>query len=263
MYTNIVFEKNEGIARITLNRPDVLNALNLRSYQEISDAISQVEYDAETRVVIIGSTGRAFCAGADLGDIGALVGTPGGREELRRLVITGNNTYNAIEQCSRPVIVAIQGMALAGGLELVASCDIAIADRDARLGDQHSNFGAIPGGGDSQRLPRLIGIRKAMELLLTGDWISGSEAERLGLVNRAVPAAELESTVMELAKKLAKRNPGALRTIKNLVHQGMQSPLWVGLELEKANLLYQFTTADTQEGIKALKEKREAHFKGI
>ena len=169
---------------------------------------------------------------------------------------------NTIENLSKPVIAAINGLALAGGLEIVECCDIAIASEEARLGDQHANYGLVPGGGSTQRLPRLIGIRKAKELLLTGDWISAKEAEAIGLVNKAVPANKLEEVVNELATKLAERSPMASKAIKFLVNRGMQTDLATALELEKGAVAHHSTSEDVAEGMRAFMEKRKPVFKG-
>ena len=163
---------------------------------------------------------------------------------------------------SKPVIAAVNGIALAGGLEVVEACDIAIASEDARLGDQHANYGLLPGGGGSQRLPRLIGRRKAMELLLTGDWISAKEAEAIGLVNKAVPADKLEETVNEFAQKLAERSPLTSKTLKKLVNEGMQMDLDAALDLEINTVAPLFGSEDVIEGFSAFNEKRKPVFKG-
>jgi enoyl-CoA hydratase/carnithine racemase len=160
------------------------------------------------------------------------------------------------------VIAAINGFALAGGLELVEACDIAIASQEARLGDQHANFGLMPGGGGTQRLPRLVGVRKAKELLFSGDWVSPQEAERIGLVNRVVPAEKLEEAVDEMAKKLAEKSPLATKAMKAAVNRGMQTDLATALELEIGTILHHFTSEDVIEGINAFEEKRKPVFKG-
>ena len=211
------------------------------------------------RVVVITGSGRAFCAGADLKYIKELLGNPQKMAEFGQLF---HETYGMIENLSKPVIAAINGLALAGGIELLEACDIVIASEEVRIGDQHANFGLVPGGGGTQRLPRLIGIRKAKELLLTGDWVSGKEAEAIGLVNKAVPADKLEEAVNEMATKLAERSPMASKTIKFLVNRGMQTDLATGLELEKGALASHSATEDMAEGVAAFLEKRKPVFKG-
>ena len=187
-YNNIIFEKKDGVARITLNRPDVLNALDAKTLEELGAAAEDIDNDISVRVVVITATGRAFCTGADLTGVANIPeGKP--RDYFLRL---WNKTFSAIENISVPTIAVVQGMAYAGGLELVMVCDLAIAAEDAKLSDQHANRGLVPAGGATQRLPRLIGIRKAKELLFTGDRISPAEAERLGLINKVAPADKLE-----------------------------------------------------------------------
>jgi enoyl-CoA hydratase/carnithine racemase len=255
-FGNIIFEKKEGVAKITLNRPDVLNALNVQTLQEIGAAVENIENDSSVRAVVITANGRAFCTGADL--------TGGGASDwsLVNFLRLWNKVFNAIENLSMPVIAAINGMALAGGLELVMVCDLAIAADNAKLSDQHANYGLVPGGGASQRLPRLIGIRKAKELLYTGDRITPAEAERLGLVNKVVPADKLEEATNELAVKLAAKSPMALKTVKRLVNRGMDSSLNAGLEMEILGATAHGSTEDMVEGLKAFIERRPPVFPG-
>jgi enoyl-CoA hydratase/carnithine racemase len=255
-FGNIIFEKKEGVAKITLNRPDVLNALNAQTLQEIWAAVENIENDSSVRVVVITAKGRAFCTGADL--------TGGGASDwsLANFLRLWNKVFNAIENLSMPVIAAINGMALAGGLELVMVCDLAIAGDNAKLSDQHANYGLVPGGGASQRLPRLIGIRKAKELLYTGDRITPAEAERLGLVNKVVPADKLEEATNELAVKLAAKSPMALKSVKRLVNRGMDSSLDAGLEMEILGATAHGSTEDMAEGLKAFIERRPPVFPG-
>jgi enoyl-CoA hydratase/carnithine racemase len=255
-FGNIIFEKKEGVAKITLNRPDVLNALNAQTLQEIGASVENIENDSSVRVVVITAKGRAFCTGADL--------TGGGASDwsLVNFLRLWNKVFNAIENLSMPVIAAINGMALAGGLELVMVCDLAIAADSAKLSDQHANYGLVPGGGASQRLPRLIGVRKAKELLYTGDRITPAEAERLGLVNKVVPADKLEEATNELAAKLAAKSPMALKTVKRLVSRGMDSSLDAGLEMEILGATAHGSTEDMAEGLKAFIERRPPVFPG-
>jgi enoyl-CoA hydratase len=167
-----------------------------------------------------------------------------------------------IQKLKKPVIAAINGHALAGGLEFAMACDLAVCAANAKLGDQHANVGLIPGSGGSQRLPRLIGLRKAMELLLTGDMISAEEAERLGLVNKVVPAEELLAASMELARKITKKSPLVSEALKRLVYQGMQVDLATALELERGALVRHHGAQDMKEGIQSFLEKRKPIFTG-
>ena len=249
-FTNIILEKKDGVAKITLNRPKQLNALDGPTMEEIEAAIDDIEKDDSVKVVVITGSGRAFSAGADLSYVEARLDQP---EELAKYLQQFRKTCDKIESLGKPVIAAINGFALAGGLELANACDLAIASEEARIGDQHAMFGLIPGGGNSQRLPRLIGIRKAKELMLSGNWITPQEAERLGLVNKVVPADKLEEAVEEMAQALAERSPAASAAIKALVNRGMQTDLATALDLEMGAILHHFNNKETLDGIKAFK----------
>ena len=257
-FSNIIYEKKEGLAKITLNRPDVLNALDPKTLEEIGEALEDIENDISVRVVVITANGRAFCTGADLTGV-ASIPPDKPRDYFLRL---WNKVFSAIENVSVPVIAAVNGMAYAGGLELVMVCDLAIASEEAKLSDQHANRGLIPGGGASQRLPRLIGIRKAKELLYTGDRISPAEAERLGLINKVVPADKLEEATNEMVTKLLAKSPMALKAVKKLVNRGMESSLDAGLEMEMLAMTGHGTTEDFEEGVKSFLEGRPPVFPG-
>ncbi len=257
-FSNIIYEKKEGLAKITLNRPDVLNALGPKTLEEIGEALEDIENDISVRVVVITANGRAFCTGADLTGV-ASIPPDKPRDYFLRL---WNKVFSAIENVSVPVIAAVNGMAYAGGLELVMVCDLAIASEEAKLSDQHANRGLIPGGGASQRLPRLIGIRKAKELLYTGDRISPAEAERLGLINKVVPADKLEEATNEMVTKLLAKSPMALKAVKKLVNRGMESSLDAGLEMEMLAMTGHGTTEDFEEGVKSFLEGRPPVFPG-
>lgn len=257
-FSNIIYEKSEGLAKITLNRPDVLNALDPKTLEEIIAAMEDIEDDISVRVAVITATGRAFCTGADLTGI-ANIPPDKPRDYFLRL---WNKAFSAVENVSVPVIAAVNGMAYAGGMELVMVCDLAIASEDAKLSDQHANRGLVPGGGASQRLPRLIGVRKAKELLYTGDRLTPAEAERLGLINKVVPADKLEEATNELAGKLLAKSPMALRAVKKLVNRGMESSLDSGLEMEMLAMTAHGTTEDFEEGVKSFLEGRPPAFPG-
>jgi len=258
-FTNIIFEKKDRIAKITLNRPQALNAMDPKTYAEIYDAIQDIEADREIRVVIITGTGRAFCSGADLKAIQPSLAKASSTVEF----LEGcHKALNAVDNCSKPVIAAVNGLALAGGLELVEACDIVIVAETARLGDQHASRGLVPGGGGTQRLIRQMHFRKAMELLLTGDWISAREAEAYGLVNKVVPDDKLQEAANEMAEKLAKRSPMASKTIKMLAKRGIETDLSTALKMEIAGVAQHFFTDDAREGIQSFMERREPNFTG-
>jgi len=258
-YSRIILEKSEGVARIVLNRPDALNSLDMESLKELDAALTEIEADNSLRAIIITGKGKAFCAGADLKQIGEFTKSPQKMLAFLRVI---HGVYNHIDNSPKPVIAAINGMALAGGLELSLACDLAIAADNARIGDQHANFGLVAGAGGSQRLPRIIGARKAKELLFTGDWITATEAERIGLVNKVVPADKLEVEAMALAKKIANQSPMATKTVKALVNRGLQMELPDALELEMHMGVIHTTSEDMAEGLKAFEEKRKPNFPG-
>ena len=258
-YSRIILEKADGVARIVLNRPDVLNSLDMETLKEIDTALTEIEMDNSLRAIIITGKGKAFCAGADLKQIGDFTKSPQKMLAFLRII---HGVFNRIENSPKPVIAAINGMALAGGLELCLACDLAIASTDARIGDQHANFGLVAGAGGSQRLPRIIGPRRAKELLFTGDWITATEAERIGLVNKVAPPDKLEAEAMALAKKIASHSPMAAKTVKALVNRGLQMELPDALELEVNMGVLHTTSEDMAEGLKAFEEKRKPNFPG-
>ncbi len=209
------------------------------------------------RVVTIRGAGPSFCAGADLKHFLSILDDPPAISAFIRAV---RDTLTAIERFPQPVLAVVHGYALAGGLELMLACDLAIAAEDASLGDQHINFGLLPGGGASQRLPRLLGARKAKELMYLGSRVSGSEAAALGLVNAAVPAAELEATADAWAATLREKSRTGLRYMKELLAGADNVPLNAGLALEEGVFLNYSRMDDLREGLTAFKEKRKPRF---
>ncbi|MFC1940165.1 enoyl-CoA hydratase/isomerase family protein [Chloroflexota bacterium] len=219
-YNTIILEKKSGIAKITLNRPKAMNALSEELLSELVAALDDIEKDDSVNVVILTGAGRAFSAGRDL------QGIVEGREWV------GGLRYKALEDLSKPVIAAVNGYCFTGSFELAMCADIIIASENAVFGDTHARFGIVPGGGQTQRLPRQIGPKKAKELIFTSDMISAQEAERLGIVNKVVPADKLEEAAMEMAEKILKNIPETIRTVKRLVNKGIQTDLETGLKME-------------------------------
>ncbi len=262
-WTTIATEEKDGLLTIILNRPDAMNAFNLQMIAEVSSALDRAEEDRNIKVVIITATGKVFCAGADLKEIqGFIAEDYVNSKEFDTFSQTLNRMLNKIEKLRKPVIAAINGYALAGGLELVMVCDLAVCSEQAKLGDQHANVGLLPASGGTQRLPRLIGIRKAKELLFTGDMISAQEAERLCLVNKVVPADVLLSATEEMAAKITKKSPVATESLKKLIYDGIQVDLDAALELERSAVIRHHGTRDLREGIKSFLEKRKPVFSG-
>jgi enoyl-CoA hydratase/carnithine racemase len=259
-YNTILYQKKNSIAKIILNRPGALNALNKIMITEIGDALGDAEKDNNVRVVVITGNGKAFCVGADLKFVKEELGSLYNQEKFFRF---GNKTVmNAIEGLGKPVIAAVNGFAFAGGLELLLVCDLVIAAENALLADQHINYGLVGPGGSTQRLPRLVGIRKAKEIILTGERLSASEAERIGLVNRVVPAEELERATDDLATKIAEKSPVAVRIAKTLINRALETDPVTGSELEVMSAIVNGTSEDYKEGITAFNEKRKPVFKG-
>jgi enoyl-CoA hydratase/carnithine racemase len=257
-FDNLLLDRDGAVATITINRPKVLNALNTPTLQEIERALLEVRDDEAVRVVVItGSGEKSFIAGADINELS--VQTPvGGREHARR----GQRVLDLIEQLGKPVIAAINGFALGGGCELAMACTIRIAADTARLGQPEINLGIIPGFAGTQRLARLVGRGRALELLLTGDHVTAQEAHRIGLVNRVVPAAGLMNETRALASALAAKAPVAVRYIVDAVNRGLEMPLAEAQTYEATLFGLVSTTEDMREGTKAFLEKRTAEFKG-
>jgi enoyl-CoA hydratase/carnithine racemase len=260
-FKNIIYEKRGPGAWIYLNRPELMNPLNLEIIQEIGQAWDDLERDSSIKALVITGKGRAFSAGADLTFIKQIMGSADGPKIFAEYGRTWERVFNGIEDSRVPVIGAINGLCLAGGLELVLICDILIASEEARIGDQHANFGLIAGGGGTQRLPRKIGINRAKELLITGDWMTPQKAMEWGLVNMVVPADKLEEAATELVNKIASKSSGASRIVKQLVNQGMQMNLHEALKLEQWAVAVHFSGEDVKEGLAAFKEKRKPNFK--
>lgn len=252
-YENIVFEKEENIIIITFNRPDAMNALNNQTRAEFREAITAVAADDQVKVLILTGSGKAFVAGSDIKEFNQT--TPYVAHNINRL-------GEMVEKLEKPVIAAVNGFCLGGGCEIAMGCDIVIASEKAKFGQTEINIGIIPGGGGTQRLPRLIGVCRAKELIYTGDIISVEEAYRLGLVNRVVPADQLIPTAKELAKKIATKSAAALKLAKTAINRGMQTNLESGLKYEYELYSLALSLEDKVEGVNAFLEKRAPKFVG-
>jgi enoyl-CoA hydratase/carnithine racemase len=256
----IGYDVDAGIARIVLNRPGQLNAISPALLEELDLVCDAVERDAGVRVATLTGAGRAFCAGADLRAVRELSPDAGKWHEFMGL---WHRVFNRLEALPVPLIAGVHGFALAGGLELVLLADLAVADEGARLGDQHANFGLVAGGGGSQRLPRLVGARRAKELMLLGGWLSAGEALQWGLVNRVAAPGRLEAVVQEMAAELAEKSSSANRTVKALVNRGLDMDLARGLDLERQLVADHMRSADAAEGLRAFAEKRTPVFRPV
>ncbi|HSE04066.1 MAG TPA: enoyl-CoA hydratase-related protein [Methylomirabilota bacterium] len=254
----ITYAADGGVARIVLDRPERLNAISPELLEDLDRVCEAVERDPAARVVTLTAAGRAFCAGADLRAVKELSPDPARWDAFMSL---WHRVFDRIEALPVPVIAGVHGLALAGGLELVLVADLVVADEAARLGDQHVNFGLVAGGGGSQRLPRLIGARRAKELMLLGGWLTASEALAWGLVNRVAPAGTVAAAVEEMAATLAAGSVSANRTVKALVGRAFDTPLADGLTLERRLVAEHMRGADAAEGLRAFAEKRKPVFR--
>src|SRR5580700_878438 len=257
-YENLLYEKKDGIAHITFNRPKVLNALNRKTVEELQQVLFDVRDDASVRVLILtGSGEKAFVAGADINEL-AQQTTVNGKE----FSLFGQSVFHLLETMGKPSICAINGFALGGGCELALSCTIRIASRTATLGQPEVKLGIIPGYGGSQRLARLCGKGVAHELCLTGEMITAEEAQRIGLVNRIYELAELLPAAEAMAKKIIANAPLAVKYTMEAIERGVEMPQEEGLFLEATLFGLSCATEDMAEGTKAFLEKRPAQFKG-
>ncbi|MGH9142002.1 MAG: enoyl-CoA hydratase-related protein [Vicinamibacterales bacterium] len=257
-FGNLLIERDEATAIVTINRPKVLNALNAQTLDELRRAVLDLKQDDSVRVLILTGAGeKAFVAGADINELAVQTPT-GGREHA----LAGQHVFDLIENLGKPVIAAINGYALGGGCELAMACTLRLAADTAKLGQPEVALGLIPGYAGTQRLPRLVGKGKAMELILTGTPIAANQAERIGLVNRVVPAADLMTEARTLASQLAKSAPIALRYIINGVNKGTEMSFAEACQYEATLFGLVASTEDMKEGTAAFLEKRKAEFKG-
>ena len=257
-YENLLVERDNAVLIVTINRPEKLNALNTKTVTELGQVMQEAKGDAGVRAVILTGAGeKSFVAGADINELA--VQTPvSGREHARQ----GQAVFDRIEALGKPVIAAVNGFALGGGCELAMACTMRLASDTAKFGQPEINLGLIPGYAGSQRLPRLIGRGRALELLLTGAQISADEAHRIGLVNRVIPAAQLMTEARALAQTLASKAPVAVRYILEAVAGGLEMKLSDGQIYEATLFGLVSTTDDMREGTRAFLEKRKATFQG-
>lgn len=259
-YQTIVYEKKNQTAWIYLNRSKEMNSLSKNLIIELLEVIQEVEEDESIRVVVLSGKGKAFCAGADLKELLAdLEKRPDGD---KRLLDYAGELFERLNYLSKPLIAALNGITCAGGLELAMTADIVFASEIAKIGDAHSNFGVLPGGGGAVRLPRKIGINRAKYLLFTGDFISAQQMKEYGFVNEVVPADELEGFVQKIADKISAKSPLVLSEMKKLVMDGLEQPLDIALRQELLSLKNHTRSYDFHEGLSAFSEKRTPNFKG-
>ena len=256
-YETLSLQTSDRVATITVNRPDKLNALNDRVIAELGEAIDEVVSDSAIGGVILTGAGRAFVAGADISEL-----EKHGAVSAKQLAKTGQEVFGRFEASPKPVIAAVNGFALGGGCELAMACHIRIASEFAKFGQPEVKLGLIPGYGGTQRLPRLVGRGRAMQLLLTGEMIDAQEAYRIGLVNRVVQAAELLPAANEMMRTILANAPLAIASVVEVVHRGYDATLEDALTLEATAFGLLAATDDKRIGTRAFLEKASARFTG-
>jgi enoyl-CoA hydratase len=256
----VIFEKREQTAWIYLNRPEDMNAISKTLILSLGNAIDQAEEDEDVRVVVLSGKGKAFCAGADLKELMQDLNEAPRKEP--GLLDTVEGVFGKLQRLTKPLIAALNGITLAGGLELAMTADIVVASEKAKIGDAHANFGVLPGAGGAVKLPRKIGVNRAKYLLFTGDFITAAEMKEFGFVHEVVREDELEQTVQTIANKISKKSPLVLRKMKQLVTDGLEQPLEIALKQELLSLKTHTQSYDMAEGLAAFTEKRKPEFKG-
>ena len=254
-FENLLVERSNSVGVIRLNRPNVRNALSSSLMKELVSALESFEADAEIRCIVLTGNEKAFSGGADIKDMSDL-------NSVQALKEGNLERFDALGRITKPIIAAISGYALGGGLELAMACDIIVAAEDARLGQPEINIGVMPGAGGTQRLTRVVGKYKAMEMILTGALISAREAQGLGLVSRIVPNEEYFSEAMRIASEIASKPPLAVKLAKECILRSYESSLSEGLSFEHRNFYLLMSSEDKTEGMKAFLEKRKPVYKG-
>ncbi|MBF7082852.1 enoyl-CoA hydratase/isomerase family protein [Desulfallas sp. Bu1-1] len=259
-YEAIQFERRGAGAWVILNRPREMNSISAQMLDELETVLIECQSDNNICAVVLTGKGSAFCAGADLKNVISSLKNPapGTRDFLDRF----NDVFGLLRKLPKPVIAAVNGIALAGGLELVMCCDLVFAAESAKLGDAHSNYGVFPGAGGAAILPRRIGLNRAKYLLFSGDFVSAAEMERYGLINRVVPDAELAVEVESFVEKLATKSPLVLRRMKEVANASLDQAQEAALRHEILNLRQHCRSYDLEEGLRAFIEKRKPEFKG-
>ena len=258
-FTFLLLDVADRVATVTINRPDKLNALNAQVIDELDRMFGELATHADVGAIVLTGSGRAFVAGADIAEIAAAAATPAG---LAAVSAHGTAVFTRIERFAKPVIAAVNGFALGGGCELALACHLRVASTHAKFGLPEVKLGLIPGYGGTQRLPRLIGVSRAKDLILTGRHVDAVEAISFGMVNSVVPADDTYSAACELAGRLARGPALALRAAKEAIDHGMDVDLATGLDIERVRFAALFATDDQSEGMAAFVAKRPPSFTG-
>ena len=253
----VLSEVRDRVGIITFNRTAKFNCISTGLMQGTLTALDRFEADRQVRAVLLRGNGKCFCTGADLDEI---LAARRSETDMRAFIGLIHRMLRRLEASPLPVIAAVHGLALAGGIEIVLACDVVFAADSARIGDQHAQYGLIPGGGGTQRLPRLVGLRRALDLMYTARWLDAAEAERWGLVNYVVPEAELSERAMDYCRGLAKRSRGSLAAMKRLSRQGLEGSLDAGLAMEEQEVGGGLLSDDVGEGLAAFRARREPDF---
>jgi len=255
---NVLYEKKDAIAYVTLNRPKVLNALSQRTWEDLRAAFEDARDDAAVRgVILTGAGDKAFIAGADISELAHVTSV-----EAEKSSSYGQEVLNLVENLGKPVIAAINGYALGGGCETAMACTIRVAVENAKFGQPEVTLGLIPGGGGTQRLPRLVGKGRALQLILSGGMINAQEAYRIGLVNEVVPAAQLITRAEAILNQIFRNAPLGVKYSLEAVNKGLETSLAEGLSLEASLFGICAGTEDKEEGTTAFLEKRKPQFQG-
>jgi enoyl-CoA hydratase/carnithine racemase len=258
-FKTLLIEHRERVSWVYLNRPQALNAISYECMRELRETWIELRERAETRVIVVSGKGRGFCAGADLTDAPSAGEQPGPQAPFLE---AGTRMEEVLLALPKPVIAAVNGVCCGGGLELAMMCDFIIAAESAKIGDAHANFGALPGGGATLRLPRIVGVNWARYLMYTGELLPASEMAAIGLVTRVVKDADLETEVQALGEKIAEKSPLGLRRMKMLINDALDMPAELAMKMEKLVSAEHMRSQDAAEGGRAFKEKRKPQFRG-
>jgi enoyl-CoA hydratase len=257
MGTDVLYQVIDGVGCMTLNRPDKFNCISTGLMDGMDAAMAAFEADANVRVVLLTGAGKTFCTGADLDEVMA---ARRDRSALKAFIGHIHAMLRRLEASPLPVVVAVNGLALAGGIEIMLACDIAFAGASAKIGDQHAQYGLIPGGGGTQRLPRLVGLRRALDLMFTNRWLDADEAERWGLVNYVVADDDLAEASLAYCRNLAKKSRAGLAAMKQWSRQGLEGSLSDGLKMEEDRAVDGLLGPDVDEGLAAFQARRTPNF---